>query len=536
MSSLGRSSALLASGTLVSRVLGFAKAIVLAQAIGVVGSGSADAFSVSTIVPASIYAIIGGGLLSAVLVPQIVRASRGPDGGGAYVNKLVTLALIGFAAIGALATLSAPLLVDLFTSVDVPAANVRLATAFAYWSLPQIFFLGLYALLGEVLNARKSFGPFTWAPVLNNVIGIASIGVFMAVYGADPDRAPGDWSPAMIALLAGGASLGIATQAIVLFAFWRRVGLSYRPDFGWRGVGLGSAARAAGWTLGMLVAGQVAGVIETNVSLIATGRGASAATMATSWLIFMLPHSIITVSIVTALYTTMSEHASRGDLTALRGDLSTALRAVALALTLAAAVLIVCAGPFARVFTGDFGDVQQMAAVIVAYLVGLVPFSLLFVVQRVFYSLGDTRTPFVFTIVQVVLVIGGVLACSLLPVDRIAMGIASVVSAAGAVQLVIASILLRRKVAADPAPIARSLLLDLAAAVPAGVAGYLVGLMLGAFRADGFAMSGGAAAILTMAVLGAVMSVVYLGALRLLRSPDLAAITAILGRRFGRRA
>ncbi len=356
---------------------------------------------------------------------------------------------------------------------------MRLATAFAYWSLPQIFFLGLYALLGEVLNARKSFGPFTWAPVLNNVIGIASIGVFMAVHGADPDRAPDDWSAAMIALLAGGATLGIATQAVVLFAFWRRVGLSYRPDFGWRGVGLGSAARAAGWTLGMLVAGQVAGVVETNVSLIATGRGASAATMATSWLIFMLPHSIITVSIVTALYTTMSEHASRGDLTALRGDLTTALRAVALALTLATAVLIVCAGPFARVFTGDFGDVQQMAAVIVAYLVGLVPFSLLFVVQRVFYSLGDTRTPFAFTIVQVVLVIGGVLACSLLPVERIAMGIAAVVSIAGAIQLVIASVLLRRKVAADPAPIARSLILDLAAAVPAGIAGYLVGAPAG---------------------------------------------------------
>jgi len=524
----------LASGTLVSRVLGFAKAIALAQAIGVVGSASADAFAISTIVPASIYAVIGGGLLSAVLVPQIVRASRGPDGGGAYVNKLVTMALIGFAGIGAAATLAAPLLVQLFTSADVPAENVRLATAFAFWCLPQIFFLGLYALLGEVLNARKSFGPFTWAPVLNNVIGIAAIGIFLAVYGGDPDRAPGEWTPAMIALLAGGATLGIAVQALILFAFWRRVGLRYRPDFGWRGVGLGVAARAAGWTLGMLVAGQIAGVIETRVASIATGQAASVATMSTSWLIFMLPHSIITVSIVTALYTTMSEHASRDDIPALRGDISTALRAVGLAIMLGTAVLIVCAGPFARVFTNDFGDVERMSAVICAYILGLVPFSLLFVVQRAFYSLGDTRTPFVFTIVQVVLVIGGVLASAMLPVEHIAVGIAGVVSAAGTVQLIIASVLLRRRIAIPASPVARSLVVDLLAAVPAGALGFVAALLLGAFRADGFAMSSGASAIVSMLVIGAVMGVTYLGALRLLRSSDLAAITTLLGRRFAR--
>lgn len=534
MSSVGRASALLASGTLVSRVLGFAKAIVLATAIGVVDSPSGDAFAVSTIVPASIYAIIGGGLLSAVLVPQIVRASRGPDGGGAYVNKLVTMALIGFAVIGTLATLAAPLLVDLYTSADVPAANVRLATAFAYWCLPQIFFLGLYALLGEVLNARKSFGPFTWAPVLNNVIGIAAIGLFIAIYGADPDRSAADWSPAMIALIAGGATAGIATQAVILFAFWRRVGLRFRPDFGWRGVGLGVAARAAGWTLGMLIAGQIAGLIETNVALIATGQGASVATMSTSWLIFMLPHSIVTVSIVTALYTTMSEHASSNDLPALRGDVSTALRAVGLAIILATAVLIVCSGPFARVFTGDFGEVQQMSAVICAYILGLVPFSLLFVVQRAFYALGDTRTPFIFTIVQVMLVITGVLLSAMLPVEHIAVGIAAVVSAAGTVQLVIASVLLRRRIAVDPVPIARSLAIDLAAAVPAGLAGFAAGVLFGAFRGDGFAMTSAVSAIISMVVIGAVMAVAYLLTLRLLRSADLAAITTLLGRRFSR--
>lgn len=245
-SSIGKASAFLASGTIVSRILGFVKIFVLTQALGVVNTTSGDAFTAATLIPSSIYAVIGGGLLSAVLVPQIVRASRGTDGGAGYINKLVTVALVAFAAVTVAATLLAPQLTALYN------AKSPLATAFAYWSLPQIFFLGLYAVLGEVLNARKSFGPFTWVPVVNNVISIAASGVFISVYGSGV-RSDEGWTIGMIALLAGGATLGVALQGLLLFYFWRRVGLRYRPDFAWRGVGLGSAGGAALWTLGMFV-------------------------------------------------------------------------------------------------------------------------------------------------------------------------------------------------------------------------------------------------------------------------------------------
>lgn len=266
--SIGKASAFLASGTIVSRILGFVKIFVLTQALGVVNTTSGDAFTAATLIPSSIYAVIGGGLLSAVLVPQIVRASRGADGGAGYINKLVTVALVAFAVVTVAATLLAPQLTALYN------AKSPLATAFAYWSLPQIFFLGLYAVLGEVLNARKSFGPFTWVPVVNNVISIAASGVFIAVYGSGV-RSDEGWTIGMIALLAGGATLGVALQGLLLFYFWRRVGLRYRPDFVWRGVGLGSAGGAALWTLGMLVATQIAGLIETNVAMSASGQGAS---------------------------------------------------------------------------------------------------------------------------------------------------------------------------------------------------------------------------------------------------------------------
>jgi putative peptidoglycan lipid II flippase len=529
VSGVGRASALLASGTIVSRILGFAKAIVIAFAIGNVGSASADAYAVSTIVPSSIYAIIGGGLLSAILVPQIVRASRAPDGGNAYVNKLVTLGLTGFLIVGVVATLAAPLLVRLFSSNKL---DVGLATSFAFWSLPQIFFLGMYALLGEVLNARKAFGPFTWAPVANNIVGIAAVLTFVALFGADASRTGDQWSPGMIALFAGGSTVGIAAQAFLLFLFWRRVGLRFRPDFAWRGVGLSHAGKAAGWTFGMLVAGQVAGLIETNIATLASSEGPGPAALGNAWLIFMLPHSVITVSLVTAFYTRMSEHATREDLPSLKSDISVALRSVALAMVFASVALMVVSLPFARVFNAPFQDVQLMAAVIIAYVAGLVPFGLLFVVQRSFYALADTRTPFVFTMVQVVVVIAGVLLCAFLPARWIGVGIAAVVSLAGTVQLLLAAWLLRRRIGPGAGRgMTRSLLTDLAAVVPAAAVGLGVLYLLGGTSADGFALSGLVPAILTMAVIGAAMTSVYGGSLVALRSPDLAPVLSrVLGR------
>lgn len=522
-SSIGKASAFLASGTIVSRILGFVKIFVLTQALGVVNTTSGDAFTAATLIPSSIYAVIGGGLLSAVLVPQIVRASRGTDGGAGYINKLVTVALVAFAVVTVAATLLAPQLTALYN------AKSPLATAFAYWSLPQIFFLGLYAVLGEVLNARKSFGPFTWVPVVNNVISIAASGVFISVYGSGV-RSDEGWTIGMIALLAGGATLGVALQGLLLFYFWRRVGLRYRPDFAWRGVGLGSAGGAALWTLGMLVATQIAGLIETNVAMSATGQGASTFALSTAWLIFMLPHSVITVSLVTAFYTRMSEHAAAGDHKAFSSDVGTGLRTVAVLLTFASAALVVGAVPFARVFTDDFGSALPLGLVIACYAFGLVPFSLLFVVQRAFYAQGDTRTPFFFTLAQVLVVVFGVLACTTLPVELIAAGIALVVSGATLFQLVLAGVLLARRIGWSAHRLPATLVRSLAAAAAAALAGWFVSGALGSRSVDGFAMAGQVPAVIVLAAVGASMGLVYFGVLVLLRAPEISLVTGALAR------
>lgn len=535
MASIGRSSAVLASGTIVSRVLGFVNIAVLIVAIGGFGR-SADSFAVANQLPNNVYMIVAGGVLNAVLVPQIVRAAQHADGGRGYINKLLTLSILVLGAITVLATLLAPILVRISAS-QLSQSQLELATIFAYFCLPQIFFYGLYSLLGEVLNARNSFGPFTWAPVLNNVISIAGYGVFIALFGADQDgrREIASWTGSMIATIGLTATIGIAVQALVLFLFWRRVGLKFRLDFHWRGVGLRTAGRMAGWTFGMLLITQLAGLVDTNVASIASGQDASINVLSKSWLVFMLPLSIITVSIGTVYFTRMSEHGSMGRIEQLKADLSVAARTIALLIVLADGVLIVAAYPFARLFVSEWSQTQAMGTVIIAYLFGLLPISLLFLVQRTFYALGDTRTPFFFTLFQGALFSALVLVCALLPSSMIAAGIALATAVAGAAQLLLAVYLLRKKIGPlDSRRITVSILRYIAAGIPAVVAGWLLLVLLGGTVDGGFAVSSRLTAILAMAAIGCLMAIVYLGLLRLIRSPELTDAIALVSARFSR--
>ncbi len=526
---IGRASVFLASGTIVSRILGFVKAIVLAATIGVVGSASADAFAVANGLPNTVYVIVAGGVLSAVLVPQIVRASTHADGGSAYINKLLTLALVVIGAATIVATALAPVLTWIYAGSN--PSILPLATAFAWWCLPQIFFYGLYTLLGEVLNARRSFGPFTWVPVLNNVVALIGLVAFGLLFGFDADGTRGvdDWTTGMVALLAGSATLGIVAQAVILFWFWRRIGLRYRPDFQWRGVGLGAAGRMAGWTFGMLLLTTLAGIVQTQVVLVASGEGASLAAIDNAWLIFMLPHSVITVSIATAYFTRMSEHAHEGKLDRVRDDLSSAVRGVSVILVLAAGVLVVVAYPFAAVFQPGLDGASALGNVIIAFAIGLVGFSILFVVQRTFYALGDTRTPFFFTLFQVVVFSAAAVACIFLPVAWIAVGVALATTIATTAQLLLAVGLLRRRLGyIDGRRIVFSLVRDLVAVTLPVVAGLAILLALGGFTDGGFAIASRVGAIITMLIIGVVMAVLYFGILWMLRSPELRGFAAPL--------
>ncbi|ARC58658.1 putative peptidoglycan biosynthesis protein MviN [Frondihabitans sp. 762G35] len=541
--SLGRASALLASGTVVSRVLGFAKTAVLAAAIGQAFSGAADAFALSNQLPNNIYALVAGGLLSAVLVPQIVKAARHSDGGQRYINKVVTLGTAVFAVVTLVAVIGAPILVNVYASSAGAGGRgfspgaIALATAFAYWCLPQIFFYAVYSLLSEILNARQIFGPFTWAPVINNVVSILGLVVFMLLFGgAGHNSLVANWTPGRIVVLAGTATLGVAAQAAFLLLFWKKAGLTFRLDWKWRGVGLRDTGRAAGWMFALILVTQLAGIVQSRVASLGTDIGASNATLANAWLIFMLPHGIVAVSIATAYFTSMTADADRGDLRAVRNNLSESLRAIGLFIVFSAVALAVVAYPFARFYEATFSGVAAMAHVILAYLPGLILFSMLFVLQRVFFAFHEQRTVFFMQLVQSGVGVVGMLVCAItVPPQHIAVAVAVVTSIAGSAQTVVALVLVHRRIGGiDGRWVARRHIQYLVFSLVAGVVGILVVSGLGGYDAEGFGLSGRVPAIITVVIAGVVMAAVYVVLLTAARIPELSAMTRPVLRRLRR--
>src|SRR5690625_3282732 len=402
--SLASSAAAMASGTLVSRFLGLVRAAMLAASIATVG-GAANAFAVANKLPTIIYMLLAGGVLNAVLVPQIVRAMRESDGGHRYVNQLLTLGSLVLGGITVVLTAGANILLTLYAAKMSPEWK-PLALTFAYICLPQLFFYGLYTLLGQVLNARGNFGPYMWAPALNNVVSIVGLGVYLFLFGQYQvgEVNPADWDATRIWLVAGTATAGIASQALVLLIPLYRSGFRIMPVFNFRGSGLGRASRVAGWAFAALLVGQVGYLVISNLAVAAEAAGselgitvAANAAYDHAFTIFMLPQSLITVSLVTALFTRLSHHAVGGEAAKVRDQLSMGLRTLAVFTAFASAALMVLAIPIvALILAGSPAwDAQQaIGHVVVAFAMGLVPIGAWTMIQRVYFAYEDTKTLF----------------------------------------------------------------------------------------------------------------------------------------------
>jgi putative peptidoglycan lipid II flippase len=538
--SVTRSSLVMASGTIVSRILGFARAVLLAAAIGVT-TDAADAFGVANQLPNNVYAIIVGGVLNAVLVPQLVKARKGADGGKGYIDRFVTLAITVFFSVTLLFTLAAPFLVRLYTS-GWSEDQLALATAFAYWCLPQLFFYGLYSVFGEVLNSRKAFGPFMWAPVLNNLVSLAGLGAFILIFAADPtgERAISEWGADRITLLAGSATLGVAAQALILLWSWRRIGLRLSLNFQWRGFGLGPALKAASWSLAMVVVTQIGGLVQTAVASTAAAERsgqavASVAAAAIAWLIFMLPHSVVTVSIATAYFTRMAEHNQAGRMEDFKLDLTTGLRVIALVSVFSTAALIVLSYPIARIFAGEYPATVALGNVIAAFMLGLLPFSFVYMIQRAFFALEDTKTPFIFTSVQIAIHIAGSITMGfVMPKQFLVVSIALVTAFSITIQGLVGYAMLKRRIGGfSDLGVGPALGKFLLSVIPATIAGVGVLAALGGIEQGAFAVDKVLSAVATSALVGLVMGLVYILFLWMFKAGELKEVFAGLRGRFG---
>ncbi|AKT50866.1 murein biosynthesis integral membrane protein MurJ [Arsenicicoccus sp. oral taxon 190] len=390
--SVGRASALMAAGSLVSRPLGLVRQLMLVACLGVTGA-AADAFNTANQLPNTIYMLLSGGLLTAVLIPQITKAMKRPDGGQDVVDRLLTICIGAILLVAALATALAYPLVVLY---QVGPAARGLATAFAIICLPQIFFYGLYAVLGQVLNARGRYASFMWTPVLANLVQIVGMGIFLWSWGTRPQV----WTPPMIWLLAGTSTAGIALQALALVPDLRASGFRWRPRWGFRGYGFRSASTMAGWAFAALAVAQLGGytcvAVMNRVAGWAHDSGQDVAGVTVyqlAFLIFMLPHGVITVSILTALYPRMSRAVHDADTAGLRRLVTRGLTMPSVALVPVTAVALPLAVPGMSLVPGVHGHALGETALVFAIMVlGLIPFGWTTLQQRFLFALEDGRT------------------------------------------------------------------------------------------------------------------------------------------------
>ncbi|KUN10419.1 virulence factor MviN [Streptomyces yokosukanensis] len=416
----GRASVLMAGGTVVSRASGLVRQVLQGAALGT--GLLATTYNTANTVPTSLYTLLIGGALNAVLVPQLVRArATHADGGRAYEQRLVTLVVSVLAVGTVLAVWAAPEIVSLYIR-DTPKEHdaFRLTVVFARFLLPQIFFYGLFAIYGQVLNAREKFGAMMWTPVLNNVVLVAMFGVYLGMMTVP--RSVADVTGTQVRWLGVGTTLGIAVQALALIPFARAAGFRFRPRFDWRGTGLGSGIHAAKWTLMFVLTNLVALTVVTHYANAADARLPTAGIGYTAYsyaqTIWMLPQSIVTVSLVTALLPRMSKAAAEGRIGDLRADLSRALRVSAVAIV-PAAFLFTALGPDIAVLlfahgAADAATAQPLGHMLQAFGLGLIPFSAQYLLLRGFYAVEDTRTP-LFTAVWIGVVnIALATACHLL--------------------------------------------------------------------------------------------------------------------------
>lgn len=543
--STARSSAIMAAGTLVSRILGLVRVALLATAIGTAGAVS-DLFPAANNLPTYIFLMIAGGVFNAVLVPQIIRASQQEDRGSDFVSRLMTLSVVVLFILTVLITLAAPFLADLLTNVSGDA--LALTTIFAYWCLPQIFFYGLYSIIGQVLNANGSFGPYMWAPVVNNIVSIGFLIAFIVMMGAErtTGHTPDTWTSTHTLLLAGGTTLGIVVQALVLIVPLRRLRLGLRPKFGWRGVGLGKTGRLASITIVTMLIGNGLYMVNQWVATIATEARtnlpddayiAGLTNLDIGSLVYVLPHSVIALSLATVMFNRLAAAHSQDDLGTTKETLSLGMRTIGVATVFGAAALLALAAPLGMVFSGGIREGGALNALIITLLAVGAPFlSANFFLNRVFYAAEDAITPLK---IQLILSVTGValaLTASLFEPALIVPMLALSFTLGNIVAVVVSHLFLVRKIGRYGAGHIYDVhvRLTIAGLVSAAFGAALL-WFFGAYQADGFVWQSVASAVVVLLIAGPLMFAVYVGMLKVLRVTELSDFLAPLLTRFRRR-
>jgi putative peptidoglycan lipid II flippase len=395
---LYKASSIMAIGTIISRLTGFIRAVL---AVAVLGTALlADTYNVANTMPNILYNLLVGGALTAIFVPQLVRSFKDEDGGHAFASRLVTTISGILFALVIVGVLLAPLLVRLYAPEFSAVGFEReqaIAVAFTRFCLPQIFFLGLFTMLGQVANSRGSFAPLMWAPIANNLVVIVVFGLFLALQS---DLSVASISDFQVQLLGWGTTAGVVIQALILIPVVSRSGIKLRPIFGV--TGLGKSFKLAAWTLVYVLISQLGYLVTVNVATAAAVRSAKAGITTgvgftpytSAYYIMLLPYSIVTISIVTALLPHLSKLAIDKKVEDVKFQLLRAIKMVGV-VTVPSAVALIFFGPLITevLYTGvSLDDSRYIGYVLSALGFGLIPFSINLILIRGFNAFEDTKT------------------------------------------------------------------------------------------------------------------------------------------------
>nr|WP_051574231.1 murein biosynthesis integral membrane protein MurJ [Mycobacterium sp. URHB0044] len=528
----------MAFATLISRITGFIRIVLLAAILGAALSSS---FSVANQLPNLVAALVLEATFTAIFVPVLARAERDDaDGGTAFVRRLITLATALLLLATVVSVAAAPLLVDLMLGDD-PQVNQPLTTAFAYLLLPQVIFYGLSSVFMAILNTRNVFGPPAWAPVLNNVVAIVTLVVYVIVPG-ELSVDPVEMGNAKLLVLGIGTTLGVFAQTAVLLLAIRRERVSLRPLWGIDERLKKFGTMAAAMVLYVLIS-QIGLIVGNQIASNAAASGPAIYNY--TWLVLQLPFGMIGVTVLTVVMPRLSRNAASQNTPAVLADLSLATRLTMVTLIPIVAFMTV-GGPAigsALFAYGNFGEVDAgylgMAITLSAFT--LIPYALVLLQLRVFYAREQPWTPLVLiSVITAVKIVASVIAPHLTDDREMVAGYLGLANGLGFLAGATVGYVVLRANLNPPGgrllnlQVVRTILVTITASLLAGLIGHVVDQLFGLESLT--AHGGGAGSLLRLLLLGLIMLPIVAGVLLAAKVPEATTALAWVRRRLGRGA
>jgi putative peptidoglycan lipid II flippase len=370
--------------TLLSRVLGFARDVVLARFFG--AGPVMDAFFVAFKIPNFMRRLFAEGAFSQAFVPVIgeYRTRREHAEVQALVDRVAGTLGAVLALVTLIGVIAAPALILIFApGFAIGDDRYDMAVGMLRLTFPYLLFISLVSLAGGILNTYGRFGVPAFTPVLLNVVLIAA-----AIWGAPLVEQPG-------MALAGGVFVAGLVQLAFQIPFLKRLKLLPRPRFDRAHEGV---RRIFHLMLPALFGSSVAQISLLLDTLIASFLVAGSV----SWLYYSdrlmeFPLGIFGIALATVILPGLSQRHAAGERQAFSATLDWALRLVWLVATPAAVGLFLLAGPMlATLFQyGEFSehDTRMAAWSLMAYAIGLMGFSLVKVLAPGYFARQNTRTP-----------------------------------------------------------------------------------------------------------------------------------------------